>query len=336
MKLFVILLLLSLNLCGQNKYRVVFYNTENLYDTIDDPVTLDDDFTPKGKMEWTDVRYGDKLLKLSKALHAAGGDKFPALIGLAEIENRKVLDDLIATKLLAGGDYEIIHKDSPDQRGIDVAFLYQKSIYKSLQEKFLPVVFPEDSTVFTRDILYTSGILGNKDTIHLFVCHFPSMRDGEEESEWKRERAASVVRSVVDSIQLVNPQAAILIMGDLNGMADRPAQVEVLGAQGSDSRQIDEQILYNTGYYLLNNTIGSYKYRGNWQTIDHIIISGSLLRGGHGLKAARRLEPFMASFLLETEKDGYNLKPFRTYAGPRYLGGYSDHLPVFLDIKIKD
>lgn len=324
--------LLTMPLIAQISGRIVFYNTENLYDTRNDSLTLDDDFTPMGKMHWTETKYKDKLLKLSHALSAAGKDTPPILIGLSEIENRWVLEDLIKRSGLAEGDYGIVHQDSPDRRGIDVALLYRKACFRPLVMNFLPVLFPEDTTLLTRDVLYTAGIWGERDTLHVFVCHFPSMYGGEEESEWKRERAAAVVRNCVDSIQHHNPSSAILIMGDLNGKADRVAQTKVLRVNDAGNTPFQDTVLYNTGYYLLNRNEGSYKYRGMWQTIDHIIVSGVMLNGRSGIKAENRLRPFDAPFLLEEEPKYHGYKPFRTYLGPRYNGGYSDHLPVYLEL----
>lgn len=334
MKLINLLLLFylfSFSVCGQQRYRVVSYNVENLYDTRNDPKTLDDDFTPTGKMHWTESKYTDKLLKLAQAIEGAGEGELPAFVGLCEVENRRVVEDLATKGVLAGGNYGIVHKDSPDRRGIDVALLYRKSCFRPLKELFFPVP-PEDTSMLTRDILYTAGILGDKDTLHLFVCHFPSMSGGEMQSEWKRKRAATVVKAAVDSIQRQNSKAAILIMGDLNGLADREAQKEVLGTMSSDSKRIKEKMLYNTGYYLLNKNEGSYKYRGNWQTIDHMIVSGALLNGKNAFHCEKHLKPFAASYLLEEDKRNYGFQPFRTYLGPRYHGGYSDHLPIYLDL----
>ena len=199
------------------------------------------------------------------------------------------------------------------------------------------VGIPQDTSFRTRDVLYVSGVLKSADTLrqdtfHLFVCHFPSMSGGERQSEWKRKLAAAVVKYHVDSIQLQNPRAAIVLMGDFNGKADRPALKTVLKAQKTDSRRIENPRLYNTGYYLLNAASGSYKYRGEWQTIDHIIVSGVLLNGGHAFRAEKRLKSYAADFLMEEDKTYFGYKPWRTFVGPRYLGGYSDHLPVYLDI----
>ena len=208
------------------------------------------------------------------------------------------------------------HQDSPDIRGIDVALLYRRSCFRVLGRQFIPVGTPQDTSFRTRDVLYVSGVLKSADTLrqdtfHLFVCHFPSMSGGERQSEWKRKLAAAVVKYHVDSIQLQNPRAAIVLMGDFNGKADRPALKTVLKAQKTDSRRIENTRLYNTGYYLLNAASGSYKYRGEWQTIDHIIVSGVLLNGGHAFRAEKRLKPYAADFLMEEDKTYFGYKPWQ-------------------------
>lgn len=318
---------------AQECCRIVFYNVENLFDTRNDPLTADDEFTPRGGKHWSQARYTDKSRKIAEVIDSIGGRCLPVFIGLAEIENRKVLEDLTGKTMLTDGHYGIVHQDSPDPRGIDVAFLYQKEYFQLLDTDFLHLFFPEDTTIRTRNILYVKGRLG-ADTLHFFVCHFPSMIGGEKQSEWRRVRAASVMRRRVDSIWQTDPQAAVIIMGDMNGKANTRAQ-KTLGARNSD-RTILSGELYNTGYYLLNKDRGSYRYKGRWQTIDHIIVSGSVLNGSLGWKTDRHLSVYAASFLLEEDRTYFGFKPRPTYRGPRYIGGYSDHLPVFLDIRLNE
>lgn len=322
---------------GQEHYRVVSYNVENFFDTKPDTLTQDRDFTPGGRLHWNTERYTAKLLKIAGVIEAVGEGDFPAFVGLCEVENRKVLSDLVSKTQLAEADYGIVHQDSPDPRGIDVALLYRKKYFRVLKEVFLPVALSGEKKNYSRDVLQVTGILQGqdslfRDTLHFFVCHFPSMSGGEAESEWKREKAALVVKNRVDTLLKYSPNTALLILGDLNGKANRPAQAFVLHTLSSDSRQIENSRLYNTGYYLLHRNKGSYKYKGQWQTIDHILVSGNLLNGQCRLQAGRRLQVFAPLFLLEEDKTYYGYKPFRTYSGPRYVGGYSDHLPLYLDL----
>ena len=316
-------------LWGQSQGKLMFYNVENLFDTRNDPLTQDEEFTPWGNRHWTQSRYVTKLRKLATVIDSVGQGEWPMVIGMAEVENRKVLEDLTGKTVLADANYGIVHQDSPDRRGIDVALLYRKDRLQVLETEFLRLPFPEDTTIHTRDILYAK-MRSNKDTLYFFVCHFPSMLGGEKQSEWKRERAAAVLRHKVDSLFAINPMAGIVIMGDMNGKANTPAQ-KLLGTRDAD-RKIENTALYNTGYYLLKKNYGSYRYQGRWQTIDHIIVSGSLINGAAGYQVSRRLSIYAASFLLEEDKTYFGYKPCPTYRGPRYIGGTSDHLPVYIQI----
>ena len=242
-----LLCVLTMPVVAQDHCRIMFYNVENLFDTADDPSTADDEFTPRGKKHWTKAKYTDKLLKIAEVIDSVGDKELPCIVGLAEVENRWVLEDLTQKTALADGNYGIVHQDSPDRRGIDVALLYRKDCFELLEADFLRLSFPEDTTIRTRDILYASGVL-DSDTLHFFVCHFPSMIGGEKQSEWRRERAASTVRHKVDSLLAVQSRAGIVIMGDLNGKANTPAQ-NVLGTKSSDKKPRCKD-LYNTVYYL--------------------------------------------------------------------------------------
>lgn len=326
-------------LAQEKEWPIVFYNTENLYDTRDDSLTMDDEFTPRGKKHWTGMRYVDKLMRVAKAVVAAGGGKCPLLVGLAEVENRWVLRDLIGRTSLADGRYGILHRDSPDPRGIDVALLYRRDCFRVLDSSFLEVSLISGET--TREILYCKGVVADLDTLHCFVCHFPSMRGGEGQSEWKRERAASVLRRKADSIRHAYPSAAILIMGDFNGTVGSPAQkllrareYPVVSRSSGKMECCPDTVFYDLGYPLARAGRGTYRYRGRWQLLDRMLVSGSLLNGEGIIKIASRLEIFDSDFLLEEDRSFFGMKPFRTYAGPRYLGGYSDHLPVVLFLRV--
>lgn len=334
-KWFVIFLLLACSSClsaQRDTYRIVSYNIENLFDTEDDPRTSDEEFTPGGFKHWTEGRYRKKLQQLAQTLDSAGGGGLPDVVALTEVENRRVVGDLIVKTGLSKGDYGIVHRDSPDRRGIDVALIYRKNSFRPLRSDFFELSFAEDTTLRTRDILYVAGLLGT-DTLHFFVCHFPSMTEGEKKSEWKRIRAASLLREKIDSVRRLNTEAAIIVAGDMNGRADTEAQ-RALGTEDSDG-MIRTEGLYNTGYYLLGEKYGSYRYRGVWQTLDHIIVSGVLLDGKHQLQAAHRLTVYRGAFLLEKDEKYSGSKPCPTYRGPRYVGGVSDHLPVYIDLSLQ-
>jgi predicted extracellular nuclease len=205
-------------------YRIMFYNCENLYDTYDDSLKADEEFLPDGMKYWTWTRYQKKLANISKVITGIGGWDPPEIIGLCEIENRYVLDGLTKESAIQKHNYQIIQKESPDSRGIDVAFLYLKDKFTPISYKAIPVIFPDAPERKTRDILYVCGYTNKKDTLHIFVNHWPSRWGGELESEDKRIVAALTLRSYVDSIFDTNSKANILIMGDLN---DFPENISV-------------------------------------------------------------------------------------------------------------
>lgn len=206
---------------------IVFYNVENLFDTLDDSTTRDEDFTPDGKYGWTEERYQEKLANLAKALSAVDENKLPVFIGLCEIENETNLKDLALTPPLKNCVYKFIHKNSPDRRGIDVAAMYDSSHFHILHQEFIEVIYEgsEHGAFISRDILYAKFDVDKKDTIHIFLNHWPSRLGGQEKSEYKRVIAAQLLKIKVDSVKLTDPNARILIMGDFN---DQPINSSIL------------------------------------------------------------------------------------------------------------
>ncbi|GJM32530.1 MAG: endonuclease [Saprospiraceae bacterium] len=316
--------------CAQKMdgYRVAFYNVENLFDLHDDPIKLDEDFTPHGKQNWTKERYHTKMIRLSQVLDSMGR---PTFIGLAEVENLAVVKDLAKTGGLKKCKYAFVHQESPDRRGIDVAFMYDKKQFKLISSDFIRIDFPvEDDEEYTsRDILHAVGKTSKGDTLHFFVNHWPSRRGGVEKSEPKRVLVAKHLRSSIDQILLTNPDANIIIMGDFNDEPDNRSIVSILGALPLDS---DPQrgYLYNCFSDYAKQKQGSYRYRADWNALDQIIVSGSLLNGQAHLKATNPVI-FSRDWMLY-KNNKYGFSPNRTYGGPRYYGGYSDHLPVSLDL----
>lgn len=313
--------------------RVVFYNTENLYDPYDDTTKLDNEFTAKGKNRWTFSKFSVKLAHLAKTMMAIGGHDLPALIGLSEIENRYVMNKIIYESPLKKLHYRFIHYESPDARGIDVALLYRPEKFKLISSLAIRIQFPFDTNLRTRDILYVRGILFQEDTLHVFVNHWPSRLGGMIESEVKRKFVASVLKEYVDSILRNNNQSNILIMGDFNDEPDQPSIKEILHS-GPVHQDIHPDELVNLMYDQQKDwTHGTIKYQGKWTIIDQFIVSGSMISNETGLctspKDARIFQP---DFLMEKETTFLGSKPLRTYAGPRYIGGFSDHLPIYLDI----
>ena len=319
----------------QKGVRVAFYNVENLFDTEDDPKTRDDDFTPKGMKGWSYRRYKEKLSHIYKTLMALGGWEPPAVIGFCELENKKVLEDLIAMTPLRKFGYKIVHEDSPDRRGIDVGFIYRSSKFKYISHDTLRINMPFSPDTRTRDVLQITGKVLGKDTLNVFVNHWPSRRGGQAKSEPKRTYVASRVRARIDEMYADNPNAKIVVMGDMNDHAYNKSLIEVLQAKGELSN-VKKGDLYNYMFPMDKNwKMGSHKYQGHWGTLDHMIVSEPLLsdnRAGKLRASAKGAQIFAPRFLLEEDVKFMGLQPYRTYAGPRYIGGFSDHLPIYVDL----
>ncbi len=315
--------------------RVLFYNTENLFHPENDSLKRDDDFTPRGLKGWSYYRYNQKLSNIYKVIMAVGGWEPPAIIGFCEVENKKTLDDVVNQTPLKKFGYEVIHEESPDRRGIDVGLIYRPEKFQYISHEAINVTFPFDSSLKTRDILHVKGIVLGKDTLSVFVNHWPSRWGGQAKSEPKRTYVASLVRKEIDKLYAANPNAKVVVLGDLNDYSDNISLTEVLQAKG-DMDDIQEGQLYNYMSELGKNwQLGSHKYKGHWGTLDHIIVSEPLLhdiRPNH-LKASQLGgQIFAARFLLSEDPQYLGLQPFRTYAGPRFLGGFSDHLPIYIDL----
>ena len=304
---------------------VMFCNAENLFDTEDDPLKDDDDYTPGGVYHWTRSRYWDKLDALSKVIVSADEDQAPALVGLSEVENETVIADLTGRSALKEAGYRFVMTDSPDRRGIDVALLYRRSFFNLLGSESLRVDLKPYGGGATRDVLHVTGVLENLDTLDIYVCHWPSRYGGTDETERLRLCAAGTVRESVDSIFRVRRKPYVIIMGDLNDGPDDPAVREGLKAHASGhGAGLDDRNLVTV---MDGMPDGSYKYQGIWDKYDQFVVSASLLNG-LGCTEMISADILHHGFLL-TDDDTYGgVKPFRTYNGRRYQGGYSDHLPV--------
>lgn len=308
---------------------IMFYNTENLFDTIDSYQYHDEEFMPDGEKMWTHKRYLKKLAGIGRVIEAVDKKDLPDIVGLVEVENINVLKDLIRVSHLNKANYQIVHYESPDYRGIDVALLYKADIFRLLAHRRIPITFSFDTSYTTRDILYAKGILPHNDTLHIFVNHWPSRRGGLEASQAKRLHVAGILRKQVDSLFDENAEAKILIGGDLNDEPHNQSIREVLGAS-DQCLQLDQQ-LHNLLYHYTQEKQGTYNYRGNWNILDHIIVSSALIEGKQGYRTpCNSGRIFKADWLLYKDKETGNISPSRTYGGPNYYGGFSDHLPVFV------
>lgn len=311
---------------ANNLYTIGFYNLENLFDTIDDPDTLDDDFTPNGFKKWSMKRYKRKLYKLAKTISEVGDEATnmpPVLMGIAEVENKEVVEDLIGAEPLQNINYGYVHYDSPDERGIDTGLIYHKDYFEVLDsEPITLLIYEKDGTRdTTRDILYVKGLL-NKEEVHIFVNHWPSRRDGDRETSFKRIQAAETIIEFMKGIALETKSPNYIIMGDFN---DGPNAESI-------KRLMQTELLYNPMEKLLTPERGSANYKKSWMLFDQIMVSHNFFNYEKGTHSFAHANIFDEGFLTEF-KGKYKGKPYRTYVGRKYIGGYSDHFPVYIQLK---
>lgn len=314
---------------------IAFYNLENLFDTIDDPTTNDAEFLPEGGYHWNTVKYQHKqhnmAYALSKIAEKAASNSAPlALVGVSEIENREVLEDLVKQPELAPYGLEIIHKNSPDRRGIDCALLYNPSFFTVSKWRTVPFVLPDNPNYHTRDILVVSGYLAPfNEKIHVLVNHWPSRYGGEEASRPNRAHAARMCLEICDSIYKRDPKAKIVIMGDLNDDPTNIPCAEILNAK-KDRKDVEPQGLFNTMWVHFDNGNGTLMYQGGWNLFDQIIISGNLANADVKSELSFwKSEVFNADFL--TVQEGkFKGGPLRTTSGGVWTDGYSDHFPTMI------
>jgi hypothetical protein len=307
--------------------RLVFYNVENLFDPFDDTLVRDEQFGAGAEKHWTYGRLLEKEMKIFQVLAAVGGWEPPAVVGLCEVENRFVLQKLVHETPLGTAGYRIVHEDSPDPRGIDVAALCRPAVF--LPDTFMYYdVSDADSTLRTRDILYLSGWMFGREKVHVFFNHWPS-RGGGEKAEEKRKTVASFLRQKLDSILFSDPDARLIIMGDFN---DEPwdESLNILAGEADNENGLLMNLMIREERTVNSGTIA---HQGFWLIFDQALVTGNLLdTTGSLFVRGRSAHIFKESFLLE-ETDRWNsARPSRTYKGPFYSGGFSDHLPVYLDI----
>jgi endonuclease/exonuclease/phosphatase family metal-dependent hydrolase len=313
--------------------RIMFYNTENYFDVYDDSLGADEEFLPGSEKDWNKYRYREKTLHLFKTIAAVGEKRPPEIVCFAEVENKNVLYELVKNTPLEKYPMEVVHFDSPDQRGIDVGLIFHSDRVEKIAARKIPVTFPEDPYRTTRDILYFKASVLKSDTIHLFVNHWPSRRGGQKASEPYRIAAALILKAKTDSLLNCNPYANIIITGDFN---DEPYDESLSQAMAAQT-QIDT--LASTSLYNLSAIhyetckCGTYRYGALWNMLDQFIVSGGLLGSWNTLHTCIGcLHIAQFDFLLVEDNKYGGTKPFRTYQGPIYKGGFSDHLPVYLDL----
>ena len=323
---------------AQKPYKIVFYNFENLFDTVRDPDIFDEEFTPGGLKNWNSAKYNKKIGNLERVLFdiAAADRDFPIVIGVSEIENRNVMEDVIAQPKLAPANYRIVHFDSPDARGVDVGFYYRPDRFKLEGSAPIPFRMPELPNFRTRDFVTMWGTIEGEPFFFL-VSHWPSRLGGKEASDPKRFAAARQVRAIVDSVQQANPATKVVVMGDLNDDATDDSIVIGLSAKGK-IKDLQPGDMFNPYIALLKAGYGTLAYRDAWNLFDNIIVSGNLVDAPAG--TLRLLSVGTSKFYggifrrpYMIQKSGqYKGYPLRTFVGNNFQGGFSDHFPVFIYI----
>ena len=309
-----------------------FYNLENLFDTLIDPdpnKILQEDFTPKGKKAWTSEHYQEKLVNMAKVISEIGTEITPdgiAILGVSEVENKSVLEDLVKSESIKKRGYKVVHYDSPDRRGIDVGLLYNPKYFKVTSSKNFSLR-SVDTTFYSRDQLLVTGLL-NGEKIHVIVTHWPSRSGGEKRSKPRRASAAKLGRIIVDSLQANDPNTKVFYMGDLNDdPTDESVKKHLRGAGKEEKMQKGD--LFNPWESYYKKGIGTLAYRDAWNLFDQILVSKSLLGKDYSSLKLYKSKIFSKAYLKSSE-GRYKGYPFRTYSGGAYIGGYSDHFPVYM------
>ena len=370
----------SLVSCGQEKplwckscsdaprtqsLRLCFYNMENFFDTEDDSLKQDDAFTPSGEYHWDNKKFYHKANQIAKVILAMGGPEPPEIIGVAEIENEKVLQTLLYQTPLKRFHYRYVHYDSPDPRGIDVALLYRSDKFKVFESEIIPVQYSATGAR-SRDVLYVKGAavaaleknatgktssgktsLGKAsesatdgaasvekatDTLHLFIVHFTSRYSGYKATISRRNYVAGLLRSRIDTILSRQPDASIVATGDFNDAPTDSSALFYLGASLDPQRMKEGELLNLMYFFVDKNQVGTHKYQRQWSILDQMVVTPAMWRGESPYYIKEPACIFSMPFMLVEDEKYLGNKPFRTYVGRKYQGGFSDHLPIFVDL----
>ena len=325
------------SLSAQDKpYSVVFYNLENLFDIYNDPETHDDEFTPQGVKQWNETRYQKKLYNMERVLFdiAAQQKEYPIVIGVSEIENRSVLEDLISQPKLKGANYRICHYDSPDARGVDVAFLYRPDVFKIQGSDNIKLQVEGLPNFRTRDLVVMWGTIEDE-PFYFLVSHWPSRLGGKEASQFKRDACAKQIREIKDSLLRENPATKVIVMGDFNDDATDDSIVEVMGAKGK-VKELESGDFFNPYNEMLRAGLGTLAYQDEWNLFDNICVTENLVNAERGklkiLKGKKYYgNIFTRPYMLQLEGQ-YKNYPLRTFVSNNFQDGYSDHFPVYIYI----
>lgn len=310
-------------------YSVGFYNLENLFDTIHDKGKNDFEFLPDGANKWGTLKYTNKVKNMAKVLNEMGTDVLPvgmAAVGVSEIENSRVLKDLVEHEILAPRGWDFVHIEGPDKRGVDCALLYNPKLFKPISSKLAPYTTEDNDTTYkTRGFLIVSGEMGGE-MVHIIVNHWPS-RYAKSPA---RERAGTLVRMLKDSLMTEMPDSKVLIMGDMNDDPDNKSMKSCLGAVREKEEIKSASDLYNPWWNILRKKgHGTLKYNGKWNLFDQIVLSGNTIGNNRSTLKLYKTEIFSRNYLFQQE-GRYKGNTLRTHAGGVWLNGYSDHLPVIV------
>ena len=330
---------ISLTVYAQTKpYKIVFYNLEKFFDTVNDPEVLDDEFTPEGPKKWTQDKYDKKLHNMERVFFdiAAINKDYPVVIGVSEVENRNVLEDIVAAPKLAPANYRIVHHDSPEARGVDVAFFYRADVFKLEGEKAIRTIIPSLPNFKTRDILTMWGKIDGEDFLFM-VGHWPSRLGGKEASEYKRIAVGEQMRSIADSVKQIRPDVKVVLMGDFNDDPTDPSITQGLGAK-LKVKELQKGDYYAPYASMLKAGYGTLAYGDAWNIFDNIVVTENLvndttdklkIQKAPGSKFYGNI--FKRHYMVQKEGQ-YKGYPLRTYVGNNFQGGYSDHFPVYIYI----
>ena len=320
----------------EKPYMVAFWNLENLFDIYNDPETHDDEFTPDGIKKWNEVKYQKKLTNTERVLFdmAAINKEYPVVIGVSEIENRSVLEDLVSQPKLKGANYRICHFDSPDARGVDVAFLYRADVFKLEGSDNIKLNVPELPNFRTRDLVVMWGTIEGE-PFYFLVSHWPSRLGGKEASQFKRDACAKQIREIKDSLLKENPATKVIVMGDFNDDATDASLVKVMGAKGK-VKELEAGDFFNPYVQMLRAGLGTLAYQDSWNLFDNICVTENLVNGTHGKLRLIKGKKFYGNiftrpYMLQQEGQ-YKGYPLRTFVTNNFQNGFSDHFPVYIYI----
>ncbi len=315
---------------------VAFWNLENLFDIYDDPETHDEEFTPEGAKQWNEIKYQKKLSNVERVMFdmAAIQKDYPIVIGVSEVENRSVLEDLVSQPKLKGANYRICHFDSPDARGVDVAFLYRADVFKLEGSDNIKLEVPELPDFRTRDLVVMWGTIEGE-PFYFLVSHWPSRLGGKEASQFKRDACARQIREIKDSLLAENPATKVIVMGDFNDDATDASLVKIMGAKGKE-KDLQKGDFFNPYFQMLRAGLGTLAYQDMWNLFDNICVTENMINAEEGKLKLIKGKKFYGNifkkpYMLQQEGQ-YKGYPLRTFVTNNFQNGFSDHFPVFIYI----